>query len=144
MQHASKICSGYTPPMPLSPESAQVHQRDVFMDLCRLYKERKLSSSSDFEWLKQVRCFPTRSCQSFHQSATGSPSLHAPLPLLTRCHHSSLGTRGEQLILDNSGLGNNADASCEASESWFERRCVCGGTLYRLPFMDLFLLIRTT
>lgn len=35
----------------------KVHQRDVFMDLARLYKERKISSSSDFEWLKQVsRC----------------------------------------------------------------------------------------
>lgn len=43
------------PSLRLSLPSAQVHQRDVFMDLCRLYKERKLSSSSDFEWLKQVR-----------------------------------------------------------------------------------------
>lgn len=32
----------------------QVHQRDVFMDLARLVKERKITSSSDFEWLKQV------------------------------------------------------------------------------------------
>lgn len=35
----------------------QVHQRDVFMDLTRLYKERKINSSSDFEWLKQARFY---------------------------------------------------------------------------------------
>ncbi|CAN0142261.1 unnamed protein product, partial [Pylaiella littoralis] len=35
----------------------QVHQRDVFMDLTRLYKERRIHSSSDFEWLKQARFY---------------------------------------------------------------------------------------
>ena len=33
----------------------QVHQRDVFDDLARLFKERKLSDAHDFEWLKQTR-----------------------------------------------------------------------------------------
>jgi dynein heavy chain len=32
----------------------QVHQRDVFADLTKLFKERKIQESSDFEWLKQV------------------------------------------------------------------------------------------
>lgn len=35
----------------------QVHQRDVFADLTKLYKERKLTDASDFEWLKQTRFF---------------------------------------------------------------------------------------
>ena len=35
----------------------QVHQRDVFADLARLFKERKLSDSNDFEWLKQARFY---------------------------------------------------------------------------------------
>ncbi|CBN78680.1 dynein heavy chain [Ectocarpus siliculosus] len=35
----------------------QVHQRDVFMDLTRLYKERKIHNSMDFEWLKQARFY---------------------------------------------------------------------------------------
>ena len=33
----------------------QVHQRDVFADLTKLFKERKLSDANDFEWLKQCR-----------------------------------------------------------------------------------------
>jgi dynein heavy chain len=33
----------------------QVHQRDVFADLVKLFKERKLSDANDFEWLKQCR-----------------------------------------------------------------------------------------
>eukprot|EP01042_Synura_sphagnicola_P000006 gene6-7_t len=33
----------------------QVHQRDVFADLARLFKERKLADANDFEWLKQTR-----------------------------------------------------------------------------------------
>lgn len=33
----------------------QVHQRDVFSDLTKLFKERKLSDANDFEWLKQIR-----------------------------------------------------------------------------------------
>lgn len=33
----------------------QVHQRDVFADLTKLFKERKLNDASDFEWLKQIR-----------------------------------------------------------------------------------------
>lgn len=33
----------------------QVHQRDVFADLTKLFKERKLSDAADFEWLKQIR-----------------------------------------------------------------------------------------
>ena len=33
----------------------QVHQRDVFADLVRLFKERKLTDANDFEWLKQSR-----------------------------------------------------------------------------------------
>lgn len=39
------------------PCKTQVHQRDVFMDLTRLYKERKINNSSDFEWLKQARFY---------------------------------------------------------------------------------------
>ena len=35
----------------------QVHQRDVFAELTRLYKERKVSSANDFEWLKQARFY---------------------------------------------------------------------------------------
>ncbi len=33
----------------------QVHQRDVFADLTKRFRERKLSDSNDFEWLKQTR-----------------------------------------------------------------------------------------
>jgi dynein heavy chain len=33
----------------------QVHQRDVFADLTKLFKERKLNDANDFEWLKQIR-----------------------------------------------------------------------------------------
>ena len=33
----------------------QVHQRDVFVDLTKLFKERKLTDANDFEWLKQAR-----------------------------------------------------------------------------------------
>ena len=36
----------------------QVHQRDVFAELTKLYKERKISGPSDFEWLKQARLEP--------------------------------------------------------------------------------------
>lgn len=35
----------------------QVHQRDCFMDLCKLYKEKKISDANDFEWLKQARFY---------------------------------------------------------------------------------------
>ena len=35
----------------------QVHQRDVFDDLTRLFKERKISGAGDFEWLKQARFY---------------------------------------------------------------------------------------
>eukprot|EP00949_MAST-11_sp_MAST-11-sp1_P002825 g2825.t1 len=35
----------------------QVHQRDVFAELTKLYKERKISGPSDFEWLKQARFY---------------------------------------------------------------------------------------
>ena len=33
----------------------QVHQRDVFADLTKRYREKKLTDASDFEWLKQTR-----------------------------------------------------------------------------------------
>jgi len=33
----------------------QVHQREVFTDLTKRFRERKLSDASDFEWLKQTR-----------------------------------------------------------------------------------------
>lgn len=33
----------------------QVHQRDVFADLAKAYKERRLQDANDFEWLKQAR-----------------------------------------------------------------------------------------
>jgi dynein heavy chain len=33
----------------------QVHQRDVFAELTKLFKERKLNDVNDFEWLKQTR-----------------------------------------------------------------------------------------
>ena len=33
----------------------QVHQRDVFADLAKLFRERKLNDVNDFEWLKQTR-----------------------------------------------------------------------------------------
>ena len=33
----------------------QVHQRDVFADLTKLFKERRLNDSNDLEWLKQTR-----------------------------------------------------------------------------------------
>jgi dynein heavy chain len=33
----------------------QVHQRDVFAELTRRFRERKLQDANDFEWLKQTR-----------------------------------------------------------------------------------------
>ena len=33
----------------------QVHQRDVFFDLTKIFKERKALDPNDFEWLKQAR-----------------------------------------------------------------------------------------
>jgi dynein heavy chain len=33
----------------------QVHQRDVFSDLAKRFREKKLSDATDFEWLKQTR-----------------------------------------------------------------------------------------
>ena len=35
----------------------QVHQRDVWNDLTRLYKEKKGLDANDFEWLKQARFY---------------------------------------------------------------------------------------
>jgi dynein heavy chain len=35
----------------------QVHQRDVTNDLTNLYKQKRLNSADDFEWLKQARFF---------------------------------------------------------------------------------------
>ncbi|DBA03213.1 TPA: hypothetical protein N0F65_003933 [Lagenidium giganteum] len=35
----------------------QVHQRDCFAELCRLYKEKKIQDANDFEWLKQARFY---------------------------------------------------------------------------------------
>ncbi|KAG9402276.1 hypothetical protein AC1031_006904 [Aphanomyces cochlioides] len=35
----------------------QVHQRDCFAELVRLYKDRKITDASDFEWLKQARVY---------------------------------------------------------------------------------------
>lgn len=35
----------------------QVHQRDCFLELCRLYKEKKIADANDFEWLKQARFY---------------------------------------------------------------------------------------
>ncbi|CAM9274876.1 unnamed protein product [Chrysoparadoxa australica] len=44
----------------------QVHQRDVFADLTRLYKERKLSDAGDFEWLKQARFYWRPNAEDTH------------------------------------------------------------------------------
>ena len=45
----------------------QVHQRDVFSDLARMFKERKISDASDFEWLKQIRFYwPANSSDEVH------------------------------------------------------------------------------
>eukprot|EP01041_Mallomonas_annulata_P002980 gene2980-5847_t len=33
----------------------QVHQRDVFVDMAKMFKERKIQDCNDFEWLKQTR-----------------------------------------------------------------------------------------
>eukprot|EP00937_MAST-01D_sp_MAST-1D-sp2_P000239 g239.t1 len=35
----------------------QVHQRDVFTDLTRLFKERKIHGVGDFDWLQQARFY---------------------------------------------------------------------------------------
>eukprot|EP00936_MAST-01D_sp_MAST-1D-sp1_P000393 g393.t1 len=35
----------------------QVHQRDVFNDLTRLFKERKIHGPGDFDWLQQARFY---------------------------------------------------------------------------------------
>ena len=35
----------------------QVHQRDVFADLAKIFKERKSIDASDFAWLQQARCY---------------------------------------------------------------------------------------
>jgi dynein heavy chain len=35
----------------------EVHQRDCFLELYRLYKEKKLSDANDFEWLKHARFY---------------------------------------------------------------------------------------
>ncbi|TYZ58790.1 hypothetical protein PybrP1_001566 [[Pythium] brassicae (nom. inval.)] len=37
--------------------TVQVHQRDCFLELCRLVKEKKVVDASDFEWLKQARFY---------------------------------------------------------------------------------------
>lgn len=37
--------------------TVQVHQRDVFADLVKLFKDRRISGPSDFEWLKQCRFY---------------------------------------------------------------------------------------
>ena len=34
-----------------------VHQKDVFVDMLKLYKERKIQDANDFEWLKQARFY---------------------------------------------------------------------------------------
>ncbi|GMH97336.1 hypothetical protein TrST_g8180 [Triparma strigata] len=34
-----------------------VHQKDVFSDMTKLYKERKIQDANDFEWLKQARFY---------------------------------------------------------------------------------------
>jgi dynein heavy chain, axonemal len=48
----------------------QVHQRDVFADLTKLFKERKLSNEHDFEWLKQIRfCWNPNSYDTHGQGA---------------------------------------------------------------------------
>ena len=48
----------------------QVHQRDVFADLLKLFKERKLSDANDFEWLKQSRFSWNPNRSDIHGSAT--------------------------------------------------------------------------
>ncbi|TMW55127.1 hypothetical protein Poli38472_013889 [Pythium oligandrum] len=35
----------------------QVHQRDCFADICKLYKEKKITDANNFEWLKQARFY---------------------------------------------------------------------------------------
>jgi dynein heavy chain len=35
--------------------TVQVHQRDVFADLTKRFRDRKLTDANDFEWLKQTR-----------------------------------------------------------------------------------------
>ncbi|OQR97844.1 dynein heavy chain, outer arm [Achlya hypogyna] len=35
----------------------QVHQRDCFAELARLFKDRKIQDATDFEWLKQARLY---------------------------------------------------------------------------------------
>ncbi|KDO29332.1 hypothetical protein SPRG_05868 [Saprolegnia parasitica CBS 223.65] len=35
----------------------QVHQRDCFTELSRLFKDRKIQDATDFEWLKQARIY---------------------------------------------------------------------------------------
>ena len=34
-----------------------VHQKDVFVDMVKLFKERKIQDANDFEWLKQARFY---------------------------------------------------------------------------------------
>lgn len=43
--------------------TVQVHQRDCFAAICSLYKDRKFTDITDFEWLKQAR-FYWRKAQS--------------------------------------------------------------------------------
>jgi dynein heavy chain len=50
--------------------TVQVHQRDVFAELTRLFKERKLNDANDFEWLKQIRF--TWNNHSFDQHGPGA------------------------------------------------------------------------
>jgi len=46
----------------------QVHQRDIFADLLRLYKDRRVSTHHDFEWQKQARVYwnPSRKSRLDH------------------------------------------------------------------------------
>ena len=46
-----------------------VHQRDVFADLARIFKERKQLDSGDFEWLKQARFYWRNDARDLHGNA---------------------------------------------------------------------------
>lgn len=62
-----------------------MHQRDVFADLTRLFKERKLHDAFDFEWLKQIRFNWQPNTQDQHGNINQIANTRTTIPHDTSC-----------------------------------------------------------